>query len=120
MNREQVKKELLKGKTLKELFDFQSGQGCDIYKGDFSLSDDILYIPDIDLNEIPVDDVIVKEEVERVADAMYSGLDFLAQCDGNEELAKELFCYCDWQHPPAPGMRTFYMIWKNEIIKYIM
>ena len=93
MNREQVKQELLKGRTLDELFKFQPGQGCDIYKGEFSLSDEIIYIPDLDLNEIPVHEAVEKEEVDRVVNAMYSGLDFLEQCGGKEELAKELFDY---------------------------
>ena len=46
MNREQVKEELLKGRTLEELFEFHPGQECDIYKGEFSLSDEIIYIPE--------------------------------------------------------------------------
>ena len=46
MNREQVKEELLKGRTLEELFEFHPGQECDIYKGVFSLSDEIIYIPE--------------------------------------------------------------------------
>ena len=91
MNREQVKVELLKGRTLEELFEFQLGQECDIYKGEFSLSDEIIYIPDLDLNEIPIHEVVEKEEVDRVVNAMYSGMDFLEQCGGKEELAKELF-----------------------------
>lgn len=58
MNREQVKEELLKGRTLEELFEFHPGQECDIYKGEFSLSDEIIYIPDLDLNEIPIHEVV--------------------------------------------------------------
>ena len=107
MNRAQVKQELLKGRSLEELFEFMSGQECDIYKGEFSLSDDIIYIPDIDLNEIPIHEAIEKEEVDRVINAMYSGLDFLEQCERKEELAEELFGYCDWQHPSSAWYADF-------------
>lgn len=107
MNREQVKVELLKGRTLEELFEFQLGQECDIYKGEFSLSDEIIYIPDLDLNEIPIHEVVEKEEVDRVVNAMYSGMDFLEQCGGKEDLARELFEYCDWQHPSSAWYANF-------------
>ena len=30
-----------------------------------------------------------------------TGNDFLSVCDGDERLAKELFHYCDWQHPTS-------------------
>lgn len=112
MNREQVKQELLKGRVLEELFEFQTGQGCDIYKGEFSLSDEIIYIPDLDLNEIPIHEAVEKEEVDWVVNAMYSGLDFLEQCGGKEELAKELFWYCDWQHPSSAWYADF--LWDVE------
>lgn len=75
MNRDQVKQELLKGWNLEELFEFGPGQECDIYKGEISLSDDIIYIPDIDLNENPIHEAI--EEVDQIVNAMYGGLDFL-------------------------------------------
>ena len=75
MNREQVKQELLKGRVLEELFEFRSGQGCDIYKGEFSLY-------------------------------------CLEQCGGKEELAKELFWYCDWQHPSSAWYGDF--LWDME------
>ena len=166
MNREQVKQELLKGRVLEELFEFRSGQGCDIYKGEFSLSDEIIYILALDLNEIPIHEAVEKEEVDWVINAMYSGLvlpcgnfdefstrylrqcrvvvsqrchrivsflrlaltqisgtdihryfrkavlDFLEQCSGKEELAKELFWYCDWQHPSSAWYGDF--LWDME------
>ena len=107
MNREQVKEELLKGRTLEELFEFQPGQECDIYKGEFSRSYEIIYIPDLDLNEIPIHEVVEKEEVDRVVNTMYSGMDFLEQCGGKENLARELFEYCDWQHPSSAWYADF-------------
>lgn len=107
MNRDQVKQELLKGRSLEELFEFRPGQECDIYKGEFSLSDDIIYIPDIDLNEIPIHEAVEKEVVDRIVNAMYSGLDFLEQCEGKGELAEELFGYCDWQHSASAWYADF-------------
>lgn len=107
MNREQVKQELQRSRTLAELFEFKMGQECDIYKGEFMLSDDIIYIPDTDLNEIPIHGAIEKEEIDRIVNAMYSGRDFLEQCEGNESLAKELFNYCDWQHPSSAWYADF-------------
>ena len=112
MNREQVKQELLKGRALEELFEFRPGQGCDIYKGEFSPSDEIIYIPDLDLNEIPIHEAVEKEEVDWGVNAMYNGLDFLEQCGGKEDLARELFEYCDWQHPSSAWYGGF--LWDME------
>ena len=55
MTVKELKKKLIKGYRLKDLFDFSDGQDCIIYKSDFEITDDIIYIPDIDLNEINID-----------------------------------------------------------------
>ena len=47
---------LLAGETMDSIFRFRPGQECMIFKAEaFSPSDEIIYIPDIALNEFPVD-----------------------------------------------------------------
>lgn len=50
MTAKELKKKLIEGYRLKDLFHFSDGQDCIIYKSDFEITDDIIYIPDIDLN----------------------------------------------------------------------
>ena len=75
-----------------------------IYKADaFSVSDEIIYIPDIWLNNLDTlngeDDGI--SYAQRVTDNCYTGKDFVDECGGDKELAERLFYYCDWQHPSS-------------------
>ena len=39
--------------------------------------------------------------VPELSDAVYSRNDFLRICNGQEDLAKQLFEGCDWQHPES-------------------
>lgn len=91
------------GKTLCEMLEFRPGQDCEIFKAkEFQDGDEVIYIPDTDLNRIPVDRKIEDpEELEEVAYNCYTGDDFLEQCNGDREKAKQLFQYCDWQHPSS-------------------
>ena len=52
MTKNELKMKLEAGAFLVDLFDFTYGQECLIYKGNFETSDQIIYIPDVDLNEI--------------------------------------------------------------------
>lgn len=118
MTLSELKQSLLKGKTLRELLPLRDGQSCTIYKADIFRPDDtILYIPDIDLNEIPVDlDLSIdysmsdasngawgcmtaKEQVITILSYCYTGEMFVELCHGDEALAWRLFSYVDWQHP---------------------
>lgn len=99
MTKKELKNKLIKGLHLEIIFDFSDGQECLIYKGKFEVSDEIIYIPDIDLNEIDIESVLDDEEIENVIRNCYTGNDFVAECNGHEDLAKELFGYVDWQHP---------------------
>lgn len=91
-----------------------------MFKADeFSSGDDIVYIPDIDLNEIPVDHnlsvpnsmmdasngwwgpMTAEEQVDLALSYCYTGKDFVDLCEGNEEMARDLFAYVDWQHPSS-------------------
>ena len=42
MTVKELKKKLIKGYRLKDLFDFSDGQDCIIYKSDFEITDDII------------------------------------------------------------------------------
>lgn len=98
MTRGEVYSALRSGKSLNEIFRFTEGQDCMIYKADsFEISDNVIYIPDLDLNEIITDRPLTEEEIEKIP--IYTGKDFLSECNGKEDAARLLFSFCDWQHP---------------------
>ena len=101
MTKQELRAELAAGRTLDELFRFKNGQECMIFKADyFTPRAEIIYIPDIDLNEIPVDDPITDPEVlTDVLHYCYTGEDFVEACGGNVWKAERLFWYVDWQNP---------------------
>lgn len=101
MNKQEIVGQLKKGKILSHLFDFTDGQECLIYKGNFTATDDVIYIPDIYLNEIPINIPLTKERLKDIEYDLYSGNDFINECNGNVRLAKELFDFCDWSHPSS-------------------
>lgn len=99
MTKNELREALLNGKRMDALFEFYSGQECEIYKADeFCPGDDIIYIPDLDLNHIP-SGTCNEEEVAEILSCCYTGNDFLEECDDNLDLALRLFWYVDWQHP---------------------
>lgn len=104
LTKEELRRKLLDGGCMCDLFEFTSGQECEIFKADaFSAGPQILYIPDTLLNEIPVC-VPVNDSaslIESILDSCYTGDDFIKECGGNVELAERLFNYCDWQHPSS-------------------
>ena len=95
MTVKELKKKLIKGYRLKDLFDFSDGQDCIIYKSDFEITDDIIYIPDIDLNEINIDTKLNKEEIKNILNSCYTGNDFVEECNGYKDVAEELFEFVD-------------------------
>lgn len=99
MTKNELKMKLEAGTFLVDLFDFTDGQDCLIYKGDFEVSDQIIYIPDIDFNVINTESVLEDEEIENVLAHCSTGNDFIRECSGHEDLARELFNFVDWQHP---------------------
>ena len=90
------------------MFDFSDGQDCIIYKSDFEITDDIIYIPDIDLNEINIDTKLNKEEIKNILNSCYTGNDFVEECNGYKDVAEELFEFVDWQHPNIMDMLETY------------
>lgn len=120
MTKAELRAELMKGRTLDEILHFTDGQECLIFKVDrFVPGDEVLYIPDIDLNQIPVDldlnrnnsmmdeakhgwgPMTAEEQVTVILSYCYTGDDFINECSGDEEKARYLFDYCDWQHPSS-------------------
>ena len=104
MTKKEIEIELRKGRTLESILNFKAGQACTIFKADeFQPGDEVLYIPDIDLNEIPADkDISV--DIEGIYDVLgccYTGDDFIEACNGDEKLGERLFWFCDWQHPSS-------------------
>ena len=92
---------LMNGEKVEDIFRLSSGQDCEIYKADsFSASDEIIYIPDLSLNQV-YRQVDTKQDAELVIDECYTGKDFVEICGGNEELAERIFWHCDWQHPES-------------------
>ncbi len=88
---------------MNDAFEFRSGQDCEIFKADaFVPGDEVIYIPDTDLNDIPLDEPIADDEaIEDVLDCCYTGNDFLAEVEGDADAAVRLFWFCDWQHPSS-------------------
>lgn len=98
MTKKEAERLLLQGKKIGEIFDLVPGQECMIYKGEWpddTSSEDIIYIPDIDLNELDDSDVPVSEKLS----LMYTAGDFLKEAGGNILAAKDLFNFVDWQNP---------------------
>jgi len=101
MTKTELEKRLFAGERMCDLFTFFAGQECEIYKAEsFQDGDEIIYIPDIYLNEIIVEESVSDtEELKNIMHCVYTGDDFLTICDGSYDLALEVFSYCDWQHP---------------------
>lgn len=108
MNKKELKARLKHGECLEEIFDFTNGQECLIYKGEFEISDNIIYIPDIYLNELNMNTVTTDEELNDILKNCYTGNDFLKECNGNVQLAKALFGFVDWQHPNTQDLTDCY------------
>lgn len=97
---------------LNEIFNFTDGQDCMIYKtNDFDKAemDDIVYIPDIYLNEIPINHIKYDEdEIDNILIHCITKQDFLDECKGNETLARDLFDFVDWQRPDIQDLLDGY------------
>lgn len=108
MNKYQLRGHLQVGKPLTALFNFTEGQDCMIYKSNFDKSNEIIYIPDLGLNEIETDRALTEEEIDQVINNCYSGYDFIDICNNHENVAKALFNFVDWQHPRTEDLTEGY------------
>ena len=109
MTKTELIAQLANGKSLDSILKFRPGQDCMIFKAEeFRPGKEILYIPDIDLNEIPVDkEGLTDDEIESILNECFTGDDFLDEAEGNRKLAQELFNYVDWQHPSSVFHEVF-------------
>lgn len=101
ITKECLRKELECGKRLKDIFSFSDGQDCIIYKGKFDLdnAENIIYIPDIFLNDIDIEtDFLTEREIKNVLGNCYTTADFIEEAQCHVNLAQDLFNYVDWQH----------------------
>ena len=100
MTKNEIRELLQNGMTLDENLTFRDGQECTIYKADaFATGNQIIYIPDLDLNEIVTYRPLSEEEIEDFISCCYTGDDFVEICDGKRSVAERVFWFCDWQHP---------------------
>ena len=103
----EARERIYNGECLSDMFEFTDGQDCMIYKGEWNPGDEVIliYIPDIDLNEIcinrPLINILDEDDIEDIIYTFYTGKDFMNLAYGNEKLAKRLFYYYDWQHPSS-------------------
>ena len=79
MTKAELREKLLGGAIMDNLFAFRNGQDCEIFKAArFEQGDDIIYIPDLALNLIPVTEPAnFPEDVEEIVGCCYTGNDFI-------------------------------------------
>lgn len=102
MTKSELRASLAKHRVLDDQFKIVDGQDCLIVKAErFSVGNEIIYVPDLDLNGISFGVRLDEEEIAAILSSCYTGNDFLEECGGDAGLAKRLFDYCDWQHPSS-------------------
>lgn len=102
MTKEELREAFHQGFALADLLTLVPGQDCMMFKAEaFRTDDEVIYIPDMCLNEITAYRAPHPEEYDHIIGHCYTGQDFIDQCEGDEALAYRLFCYCDWQHPSS-------------------
>lgn len=101
VTRRQLARGLKTGMALRLLLTIRPGQGCEIVKAPaFEPGDTVIYMPDLWLHEIPTDEPVTDTATrDCILDLTFTGDMFLKLCGGDMGLAKEVFDYCDWQHP---------------------
>ena len=100
MTKPELKEQLKSGKSLEEALALKDGQDCVIYKTEiFEVSDEIIYIPDMGVIDIPMYLPLSDEEIEDVINHCYTGKDFMEIAKNYRELAIDLWNYVDWQNP---------------------
>lgn len=128
MTKAELKTRLEAGEIMDELFHYVRGDLCSIFKAEeFKAGDEIIYIPDIDQNELVMDRPANAEEIETILDCCYTGDDFVSEvreyregisadfkgcgdlsaAEGDLKKAEELFRYCDWENPGSATYVVF-------------
>ena len=116
MTKEECRRGLMSGKTMDDMFQFRPGQDCLIFKADrFEPGEEILYIPDIDLNDLYVDRPRMSDDdISDAVSCCYTGDDFIEACEGNVRMAEELFGWVDWEHPSS-ALPDLELSYKEEL-----
>lgn len=107
MTKDELRTQLQAGKTLDDLFTFRLGQECLIFKEHLfpenpKARDEIIYIPDLSLNDLHPDKPCAdEEEIMHTLSCCYTASDFLEEVNGSQQRAETLFYFVDWQHPSS-------------------
>ena len=107
VTKQELRAKLKSGNIAGKLFPYTRGDGnCIIFKvGQFHTGDNILYIPDVCLNELPMNKPLVTDtHISGLLDCCYTGDDFVQECRNagiDEKYAERLFYLCEWQHPSS-------------------
>lgn len=103
VTKEELKNRLEDGELMSNIFTWYFGQCCIIVKGVFSpdKSDEIIYIPDPMLNNIPMNEPADDEDIDFILNCCYTTRDFIDITNGDVAKAEKLFNYVDWQHPSS-------------------
>lgn len=104
MKKSELEARLRNGEIMDDLFHFRLGQNCYMFKADIGEApepDEIIYIPDVALNKISLDEPITEEDISDIVEYCYTWQDFLDNMEGDAEKAFCLFDYVDWQQPSS-------------------
>lgn len=86
----ELEAKLRAGAQLDQLFEFTTGQCCQIYKAkdvkQFDGNHDIIYIPDTSLNEIPTDRALDSREINAILEFFFTGYSFMETCLWDERI----------------------------------
>lgn len=107
MTKNDIKRKMItEGSSFAKAFPFEkSGQECTIFKTEWPLDvaahlDDVIYVPDICLNDIDVYSTdLTEDQINNVLSHSYTVADFLMEAHGNISLARCIFIDCDWENP---------------------
>ena len=99
MTKKELKEKLNHGFCLSDILSETHGEDCMVYKGEWQISDQIIYIPDYTLNGIIPSRKMLPGEIQNLVENCYTGRDFLDICKGYTKIAKALFAICKWQYP---------------------
>ena len=110
---------LKKGAILGDLLDMSDGQECTVFKSDYFPEDEedynvVIYIPDLDQNEIVYDRRMTTEEIAEAYTNLYTAQDFIDICGGDKDKAETVFYNCDWQHPSSEFDEMEMIGWTDE------
>lgn len=110
MTKKKMRRLLLKGKTLNDLFEFTDGQECVIYKGNFekAKNKDVVYIPDLFMDTDSYDKKLNKEQIEEILCRVCTKKDFLREGKDHLNIAYKLFRFVDWQYPDIQDLLDCY------------